>query len=196
MRTVLCGIAAAAVTLAASPAPIATSGGLQVEVIAGGGVSNSLRQATAHPVTVQVRDREGRPVPEATVTAVLPPSGAGAAFAWGSEISSKQTNSEGLATFSGMRLRPVEGEFPIRITAAANGASSTVTALQSVRAAAPASVTPSRWSRRRLVMLGVVSAGTAAAIIAATSGHGAAAPTGPSGTGAYTPGLPVTTGPR
>jgi hypothetical protein len=170
-------------------------GGLEVEVVAGGGVSNSLYQPTAHPITVHVRDRAGNPVSDATVTAILPPRGAGAAFAWGSELSTKQTNSDGRVTFSGMKLRPVEGEFPIRITAVSNGISSSVTALQSVRASAPAPVATSRWSKRKLVMLGVVGAGTAAAIIAATSGNGGAAPA-TTATGGFTPGFPITTGPR
>jgi hypothetical protein len=165
-------------------------------VVSGAGVSNNLHQTTAHPVTVQVRDQEGKPVADANVTAILPASGAGAAFAWGSEISTKQTNSDGLATFSGMRLRPVEGEFPIRITAALNGASSTVTALQSVRPGASVSTPPSRWTKRKLVMLGVVAGGSTAAIIAAMSGRGVAAAAGANAGGGFTPGTPVTTGPR
>jgi hypothetical protein len=196
MRTVLCFIVAASVGFAGSPAPVGTPGGLQVEVVAGGGVSNSLHQPTAHPVTVEVRDRGGRPVPDATVTAILPANGAGAAFAWGSEISSRQTNSDGRATFGGMRLRPVEGEFPIRITAAANGVSSSVTALQSVRASAPMPAA-TRWSKRKIVMFGIVGAGTAAAIIAATSGRGGStAASATPASGGFTPGFPITTGPR
>jgi hypothetical protein len=195
MRTVLCFIVSAALGLAGNPAPIGEPGGLAVEVVAGGGASNNLYQATAHPITVHVKDRAGKPVSEATVTAVLPANGAGAAFAWGSEIATKQTNSDGMVTFSGMRLRPVEGEFPIRITAVSNGIASSVTALQSVRSSAPARVTTSRWTKRKIVMLGIVSAGTAAAIIAATSGHGSTMATG-TPTGGFTPGFPSTTGPR
>jgi hypothetical protein len=196
MRTVLCCLLVAAVAHAGGPAPARVSGDLQVEVISGGGVANSLHQDTAHPVTVCVRDREGRPVADATVTAILPASGVGAAFAWGSEISSKQTGSDGRATFRGMRLRPLEGDFPIRIVATSNGATSTVTANQSVRADAPAP-TVSAWPRRKLVMFGIVGAGTAAAIFAATHGGGSkpATPAGPV-TGGFTPGFPITTGPR
>jgi hypothetical protein len=151
----------------------------------------------AVPVIVEVRDQSGRPVPDATVTALLPARGAGAAFTGGSEVTSKQTDSEGRVTFQGMRLRKLEGEFPIRIVAVANGHRTSVTAMQSVEAKAPIAVAPQkRWSTRRIAILSIIGATSAALAVGLT--REAPAPAASSGTGSntWTPGFPITTGPR
>jgi hypothetical protein len=133
-------------------------------------------------------------VPDATVTAILPATGAGAAFAWGSEISSKQTDEEGRVTFKGMRLRPIAGEFPIRIVAAVNGNSSSVTALQSVRTDGNVTAAP-HWSRRKWFMIGLVGGGATVGILAATQ-FGSSKPAPATPTNGFNPGFPITTGPR
>ena len=193
MRTLL-WIAAAAVAATGLPALAEPAEKLEVAIISGGGARNHIRQEHAAPLTVEVRDAAGKPVPDATVTAVLPARGTGARFAWGSEISTKQTGSDGRVTFGGMRLRALEGEFPIRIVAAHNGMAVKTTATQFVSAAGdppPAK----RWtSKRTLTILGIAGAGAAAAIVAATVGGDTVdTPTTP---GSYTPGLPVFSGPR
>ena len=168
---------------------------LQIAVLEGGGAKNSSLAAQAKPVTVEVRNSAGQALSDATVTAILPAVGPGASFSGGNEISTKQTDAEGRVTFNGMRLRKITGEFPIRLIASANGHKTSLTAMQSVSADEPAPVVePRRWSHRKLMILGVVSAGVAAGLIVALHGGSSSQPAS-SGAG-ITSGIPTVTGPQ
>jgi hypothetical protein len=168
---------------------------LQIAILEGGGARNSSLAEQAKPVTVEIRNAAGQPLPDATVTAILPPTGPGAAFSWGTEISTKQTGSDGRVTFSGMRLRKQAGEFPIRLIASAGGHTSSITAMQSVSTDEPAPVVkPKRWSNRRIAILTVVAAGVAAGLVVAFY-HGNSSQTTGSSAG-ITVGVPTVTGPQ
>ena len=168
----------------------------QIAILEGGGAKNSSLAEQAKPITVEVRNAAGQPLADATVTAILPPNGPGAAFSWGHEISTKQTGADGRVTFSNMRLRKQPGEFPIRLVATANGRTSSIIAMQSVSADEPApAVEPKRWSKRKIVILSVVSAGVAAGLVAAFyHGESSTSPT-TTGTGIVA-GTPTVTGPH
>ncbi|HYP04930.1 MAG TPA: hypothetical protein VER03_01740 [Bryobacteraceae bacterium] len=143
-------------------------------------------------VRVRVVDQDQRPVPGATVSAVLPAIGAGGHFRGGDTIATERTDSKGEAEFSGIRLRKITGEFITRVLARSGARTGSATLTQTItNAPAPAQT----WrSRRRLVMLGVAGAGIAAGVVAATYGGGSTAPATAGVT--VTPGNPTTTGPR
>ncbi len=168
---------------------------LQIAILEGGGARNSSLAEQAKPITVEIRNAAGQPLSDATVTAILPPKGPGAAFPWGNEIATKQTGTDGRATFTGMKLRKQSGEFPIRLIASAGGHTSSITAMQSVSFDEPAPVVqPKRWSSRKIAIVTVIAAGVAAGLVVAFYGGGSSQPAS-SGAG-ITSGNATVTGPQ
>jgi len=196
MRSTLCRYALALLASGLTLHAQDPAGNLQIAILEGAGAKNSSLAQEAKPITVEVRNAAGQPLQDATVTAILPPTGPGAAFPWGNEVATKQTGTDGRATFSGMRLRKLSGEFPVRLVAAANGHSTSVIAMQSVSVDEPAPAPPpKRWSNRRIAIVSVAAAGVAAGLIVAFSGSGSSSSQASSGAG-ITAGIPSVTGPH
>jgi hypothetical protein len=175
-----------------SAGPIADSkDALQINILAGHDVVVPADSKRGSDIRIRVTDRNNRPVEGAVVSAILPASGAGGHFRDRTTISTQETDSDGEARFTGIRLRNVLGEFSTTLKARRGENFGSTQVLQRVSSSAPA---PERFfSRKRVVMMSVAGAGVAAAVVAATYG-GTSATTAPSLT--VTPGSPVTSAPR
>jgi hypothetical protein len=102
------------VTVAAAQEPSI----LQLGVVEGEGAVYPLGSRATRGITVQVTDDANRPVEGATVSFLLPASGAGGAFANGSRTEIATTGGDGRASVWGMQWNRTAGSFEIRITAA------------------------------------------------------------------------------
>jgi hypothetical protein len=109
-------------------------------VLEGKGGVNSIRQGSAQELAVQVTDQENRPLAGASVTFVLPATGASAAFVDGSKMVTLITDDRGQARVVGMRPNSLEGKFEIRVTAGYQGqmARAVITQTNVAEVAAPA----------------------------------------------------------
>ncbi len=173
---------------------------LDITIVEGDRATNSLAYGIAKPIVVEVKDQSGKPVEKAAVTAILPALGTGGHFGGnivtgqfaGDTVATKHTDEHGRVAFRNIHLRELEGEFPIRIVAAHQNLSASVTATQTnARVAAPPKA---RSSRRKLTILAIAGAGAAAGLVAAFH-NGEENETRPAVFNT-TPGMPVFTGPR
>jgi hypothetical protein len=164
---------------------------LKVVVVEGSGVTNSLSGRKGRDIVVEVLDQNKNPVPHASVTAFLPASGIGAEFSGDHTIATERTDKSGRARFTGLRLRPLAGQFPIRIAAAYQGQTGSALATQTNAEIAPPP--EGRFPTRYIVMAAIAAAGAAVGITAATRNSNSGS--NPSGF-AVTPGNPVVAGPR
>jgi hypothetical protein len=123
----LVAVLALALLLNAGPA-VAQSAGLQIRVLAGEDAVNVIQQKTAVTPVVEVRDRNGLPVPGATVTFSI--YGANlASFPGAVTTFSVVTDAVGQATAAA--ISPMNaGTFAIRVQAAFQGQSASVTLAQ------------------------------------------------------------------
>jgi hypothetical protein len=164
---------------------------LAVIVVEGSDVTNSLSGRRAKDVVVEVQDQDKNPIPHASVTAFLPASGVGGVFPGDQTIATERTDKSGRATFRGIHLRQLAGQFPIRIAAAYQGQTGTAVATQTNAEIAPPA--EGRFPTRYIVMAAIAAAGVAIGIVAAT--HNSNGGSNPNGFG-VTPGNPVIAGPR
>src|SRR5579872_4896202 len=100
---------------------IAQQTGIAIRIVEGDGAINSIRLRRGHDPVVQVLDRTGAPVAGATVTFLLPASGASATFQDGGLSQTMQTGSDGRASAHGLRPNSLAGPFRIRVTASWQG---------------------------------------------------------------------------
>ena len=178
-------------TLILLSAVAASGAGLQVKVLEGNGVTNSIHQGFARDIVVEVLDSAGRPVEDAQVTVVLPARGVGAYFGepFHNAIATKETDDDGRVAFRRIHLRKLTGEFPVRVLARRGELSGEASASQTNSDVAEGP--EKRFSRRRMVIYGILAGGAAAGII--TGLHNA--DKGPS-VFSVTPGAPTLSGPR
>lgn len=178
--------------LAANGFCAGTEDDLQVNVLGGRDAVVNTAAGRAADIRIQVVDRNSKPVPGATVSAVLPSMGAGGHFRGGETIATRETDSQGTVEFSGIRLRKVNGSFTTRILARKGfrTGSAEMTQRASTTALQPAQ---GLFSRRNVIMMAIAGTGIAGGIVAATC-CGSSGPATPSFT--VTPGAPTTTGPR
>ena len=175
-----------------SAGPIADSiDALRVNVLEGHDVVVSAAAGRGADIRIRVTDRNDRPVEGAMVSAILPPNGAGGHFRDNTTISTQETDADGHARFTGIRLRKVLGEFSTTLKARRGEHVGSTQVLQKVSPAPPPP--EGLFSRKRIVMMSIAGAGMAAAIVAATYGGSSSAPA-PSLT--VRPGSPVTGAPR
>ena len=186
MKTPKCLVAA--VVCGAAFAQQNTS--LSLSVLAGHDVTVSTRERKGADIRVRVTDSANQPVDNAAVTAILPGVGAGGSFRGGDTIKTKTSGSDGTVEFSGIRIRPVAGDIPIRIVARHGKQTGSTTINQ--KATEVAQDPEARFSRRRIAMIAVLTGGVAAAVIAGSMNGDE--PSRPAFNA--TPGNPVTTGPR
>lgn len=140
---------------------------LKVVPLEGDGAINSIRLKHGHDPAVRVQDGAGQPISGATVTFLLPRSGASGTFLDHGLSLTTQTDSQGRAVGRGMRPNALEGQFHIRVVASWNGAEAATTLVQTN--AEPAS----KSSHTKLIaILAVVGGAAAAGAVLATHSGG------------------------
>ncbi len=185
---------AAVLGLALSMVAAGQQAPLKVVIVEGDGAINKLGDRSAKSPVVRVEDDDGRPIPGAAVTFVLPDMGAGAFFTDGGTAHTTATNDKGIATVHGIRPNNVAGKFQIRVTAAAHG--QTATALINQINAAPAAMLR-RGSSRKILYAALAAGGAVGAAIFAMRGGGDSSPAQPASSGTtITAGSPVFGPPR
>jgi hypothetical protein len=90
---------------------------LQIKVLDGEGAVHPPGAHISHPLTVEVTDENGRPVPGAAVSFQLPPEGASGLFSNGLRTDLVLTDTAGKAAIHAVQLNRTGGQFRIRITA-------------------------------------------------------------------------------
>ncbi len=139
-------------------------GRLEVEIVDGNDATSNVVTGSMHPVTILVQDQAKHPVRDAAVTLWLPADGPGGAFPWtGNTYLTRETNSQGRVTFSGMKLRRIVGPYTMRVEAKKDRQLGSATLTQT---AAEVPVSGHHVSKRTVIILAIV-AGAAAAGIAA-----------------------------
>ena len=103
-------------TAAAAPQP---HGALKISVIEGEGVRNSIRNRTAVPPIVEVKDAADKPVVGAEVVFQLPLAGPGGVFNGWLRSQTVRTVENGKATVTGYTPNTEAGRYNIKVTATA-----------------------------------------------------------------------------
>jgi hypothetical protein len=153
-----------------------------------GAIHNLASRDFVEPV-IRVTNAEGVPIPNASVSFVLPEAGPGATFR-GERFLVVSTAANGEATGVGLRPNKQAGSWEIRVSVSYQGAIERLTIPQIN--AAPATSTVTR-SRRPLWLAGLLGAGAAAGVVLGTGATGGRSTTaGP--TPAPTPAPPSPTG--
>ena len=159
------GLAGAAGQIESSP--------IQIRVVEGDGAINSIRLHRAHDPVVQVVNRAGNPVMNATVTFLLPPTGPSGTFLDHGLSLTVQSDSRGLAAARGLRPNGTAGPFRIRVTASWEGEPASVTLTET-----NAEPVAKSGHSKKIVILAVIGGAAAAGIAAAAAGgKSSAAPT-------------------
>src|SRR5262245_49658974 len=78
--------------------PVSAQQGLRIQVVQGAKARNVVQSVSARPITVEVQDASGRPVPDATVTFVAPAQGPGGEFSNDLRTLTVTTDSAGRAS--------------------------------------------------------------------------------------------------
>ncbi len=123
-----CSLQLCSVLLIAAAAHAQTA--LTIKVVQGDGAINSIRMHRGHDPVVQVFDSSGEPLRNATVSFLLPATGASGTFGESGLSLTVQTDERGFATGRGLVPNRIEGAFKIRVTASARGESATTTISQ------------------------------------------------------------------
>ena len=161
---------------AQSPQTETAQTGIAIRVVEGEGAINSIRLRRAREPLVQVLDRSGEPIEGATVSFVLPATGASGFFGASGLSLTTQTDARGMAVGVGLRPNQIAGQFRIRATASSRGATAAATLTQTN--AEPVSAS----SSKKIAIVALIAAGVAGGILAgAIGGASSAAAAGPTG---------------
>ena len=96
---------------------------LNIVVIEGEGAVNNIRQRVARDPVVQVEDENHKPIAGAVVMFTLPTEGATGEFGGSVKSTVVNTNAEGRAVASNLKMNGLSGKIPIHITASYRGLS-------------------------------------------------------------------------
>jgi hypothetical protein len=174
----------------------AQSPAITIRVLEGDNAINSIKMHRGHDPVVQVLSDSGEPLPHATVSFLLPATGASATFGDRGLSTTVETDSHGRALGRGLVPNRVAGQFHIRVTASWQGGAANAT-IQQTNAEPAAKSARSKW-----IIAGVVAAGAAGGAIAALGGGKSSSNTPAASTGAtgaavtITPGTPSFGPPR
>ncbi|HEY1342293.1 MAG TPA: hypothetical protein VGF59_32520 [Bryobacteraceae bacterium] len=160
-----------------------TPAGLTIRVLEGDGAINSIRLRRAHDPVIQVLDRTGEPVRNATVTFLLPATGPSGEFGDSGLSVTMQTGQDGKATARSLKPNRVPGQFRIRVTASAAGQAASATLLQT-----NAEPVAQSSASKKAVIIAIIGGAAAAGVVAAT--HGGKSSSGPE-TGGSTGSIPA-----
>jgi hypothetical protein len=169
-------------TVFAMGAAAQSQSAITIRVLQGDNAINSIRMRRGHDPVVQVLDATGEPLPRATVSFLLPASGASATFGESGLSVTVQTDEKGIAAGRGLVPNRTEGPFRIRVTASAKGEAASATLTQTNAEAAVKS------SRNKWIAIAAVVGGAAAGGIIAASHGGSSTPAPTGGTTGATPG--------
>ncbi len=164
---------------------------ITIETMEGDGAINSIRLRRAHEPVVRVLGPGGQPLAGATVTFLLPATGASGTFVESGLSLTAMTDSQGRAVGRGLRPNAAAGKFQIRVTASWRG-SQAVTTLAQTNAGPGNKSSHTKW----IVIAGVVAGAATAGAVAAShgghsnSGNSATVPSGSISAGAPTLGPP------
>ncbi len=168
-----------------------TPASLKLVVLEGEGAINNVKDLRAKEPVVQVTDENDAPIKDATVTFMLPDSGASGTFGTtGTTLTlTMQTDEKGQATGRGLRPNTVIGQFEIRVIASQGNLTARATITQTNAAPAVAKGGSSKAMLILIIVAGAVGGGAAAALGGKKSGG---APSTPAATPTtVTPGTPV-----
>jgi hypothetical protein len=173
------------ISSAAAQSPIIT-----IRVVQGDNAINSIRMHRGHDPVVQVLNDSGEPLSNATVSFLLPATGASATFGDRGLSETVETDSHGMALGRGLVPNRVEGQFHIRVTASWRGEAANAT-IQQTNAEPAVKSARSKW-----IIAAVVAGGAAGGAIAAMSGgkSSSAAATGGTTGATTTPNVSITPG--
>src|SRR4051812_32737218 len=166
--------------------------GITIKVIQGDGAINSIRMKRGHDPVVQVLDATGEPLRNASVSFLLPASGASGSFGDSGLSLTVQTDERGMATGRGLVPNGIEGPFKIRVTASSRGDSATAVIAQT-NAEPVVKTSRSKWITIAAVVGGAAVGGAVLAARGGKSDTAAGGTTGGITTGAGTivPGAPT-----
>jgi hypothetical protein len=173
MKLVLTLLALVSVVRAQSPEP-----SLKIFVIEGEGAFNSIRGKTAHSPIVEVRDRQDRVVPGATVRFVLPAAGASGTFPGGALSAESTTDENGKASAPVLVPNSTEGRFNIKVSASSSGREASVVIAQT-NTLAGGEQAASHSSKKLLIILLIAGAAGGGAAAALHGGGKSATPATP-----------------
>lgn len=159
---------------------------ISIRVVQGDNAINSIRMHRGHDPVVQVLSDSGEPLSNATVSFLLPASGASGTFGDSGLSLTVQTDSHGMATGRGLVPNTVEGQFHIRVTASWRGEAANTVITQTNAEPAVKS------SRSKWIILAVIAGGAAAGGIAAMHGGKSSSDSGT--TGSTAPGVTIVPG--
>ncbi len=160
----------------------------RIEVVEGDGAINNIRLHHAKEPVVRVVDQDGHPLPNISVTFILPGTGAGGTFADGKNSLTVMTDSAGQAVGRGLKPNGSAGQFQIRVTASILGQVATADISQTNAEPAHTGV-----SSKTLLILAVVGGAAAAGAAVALGGKSSSSSSSqppPSGV-VITPGSPT-----
>jgi hypothetical protein len=186
--------AAMAIVIAMTPAADGQTGrapAIRIVVVEGDHAINNIQLQRAHAPVIKVVDRDDAPVSNATVTFTVPLTGPGGSFLDGRQTLTVRTDSDGVATARGLRPNNTPGQFQIRVAASVDG--ETANALITQTNVKPA---VQKSKSKLYVILGIVAAGAAGGLIAATRGSSGSSSNAPAPAGGVTPGAPSFGPPR
>ena len=167
---------------------------ISVRVVQGDNAINSIRMRRGHDPVVQVIDPNGEPLGSATVSFLLPSTGASATFGDSGLSLTVQTDNRGMAVGRGLVPNRIEGQFRIRATASWRGDSASATLTQTNAEA------PTASSRKKWVAIAAAIGGAAVGGIVVATRGGSDPSGGSSGgqgaTGTIVPGSPTFGPPR
>jgi hypothetical protein len=158
------------------PQPRARPGSsLKLLVLAGEGAINNIKRRMARDPAVQVVDENDRPVAGAAITFTLPSRGASGVFANGARSMTILTDSQGMASATGLTSNSVAGEMSIQVSASYQGQTATAVIAQTNAIAAGAGI-----SAATIGIIGAVAAGAAVGAAVALGGGDNSTPSTPS----------------
>lgn len=137
--------------------------GLSIQVVEGDGAINSIRLHRGHDPVVRLVNPEGEPIAGATVTFVLPATGASATFGDSGLSLTVPTAADGTATARGLRPNGIAGQFQIRVIASWNGSPASATLTETNAEPAP------HAGRSKKIAIVAVIAGAAIGGVAAAA---------------------------
>lgn len=167
---------------------------LNIVIVEGEGAVNNARQRVAREPIVQVEDENRKPVAGAAVVFLLPNQGAGATFANGARSLTVLTDGKGQAVARGMQANRLTGQYQMRVTASANGQTTSVAINMSNLAVAGAVGGAAGLGLAKWLLI-VAAVGGAAAGTGIALSNGGSTPTRPGPT-VVSPGTPTVGAPR
>jgi hypothetical protein len=153
---------------------------LQIRVVEGEGAVLQPGARASRPITVEITEETGKPVPGAAVSFHLPEDGPGGTFTNGLRTEVVVTDERGRASLHGLTANRTPGRFQIRIVVSKEQARAGTVSFQYIAeskggtaargSTAPAGSTATGPSHNKLLLIGVAIAGAAAAGLAVARG--------------------------